>query len=135
MNARAVLRAGLWFLAFVEVFVGLVATLFPRIFYDYVPWVDLVPPFSEHLMRDYGAMNLSLALVFVAAAITMERRMARIALAAYLLFAIPHLIFHLTHLAHFTTAAATAQTTVLMIAVLLPVVLLILTRRRGDDRD
>ncbi len=86
-------------------------------------------------MRDYGAMNLSLALVFVAAAITMERRMARIALAAYLLFAIPHLIFHLTHLAHFTTAAATAQTTVLMIAVLLPVVLLILTRRRGDDRD
>ena len=77
-----VLRAGLWFLTFVEFVVGLVATLAPRAFYDYVPWVNLIPPYSEHLMRDYGAMNLSLALVFVAAATTMELRMVRIALGA-----------------------------------------------------
>jgi hypothetical protein len=125
-----VLRAGMWFLTFVEIVVGLVATLTPRAFYDYVPWVDLIPPFSEHLMRDYGAMNLSLALVFVVAAVTMERRMVRIALAAYLLFAIPHLIFHLTHLEHFTTGAAVGQTILLTVAVLLPGGLLILTSWR-----
>ena len=131
MTARViVLRAGVWFLTFVEIVVGLVATLAPRAFYDYVPWVDLIPPFSEHLMRDYGAMNLSLALVFVVAAVTMERRMVRIALAAYLLFAIPHLIFHLTHLEHFTTGAAVRQTILLTVAVLLPVGLLILTSWR-----
>jgi hypothetical protein len=128
VNARLiVLRAGVWFLTFVEIVVGLVATLAPQAFYDYVPWVDLIPPFSEHLMRDYGAMNLSLALVFVVAAVTMERRMVRIALGAYLLFAIPHLIFHLTHLEHFTTGAAIWQTILLAVAVLLPVGLLILT--------
>ncbi|OBF10422.1 hypothetical protein A5775_18185 [Mycobacterium sp. 852002-10029_SCH5224772] len=110
--------------------VGLVATLAPRVFYDYVPWVDLIPPYSEHLMRDYGAMNLSLALVFVVTAITMECRMVRIALGAYLLFAIPHLIFHLTHLEHFTMEAAVWQTIVLTVAVLLPVGLLILTAYR-----
>jgi hypothetical protein len=125
-----VLRAGVWFLTVVEIVVGLVATLAPRAFYDYVPWVDLIPPFSEHLMRDYGAMNLSLALVFVVAAITKERRMVRIALGAYLLFAIPHLIFHLTHLEHFTMAAAVWQTIVLTVAVLLPAGLLILTAWR-----
>jgi hypothetical protein len=130
-----VLRAGVWFLTFVVVVVGLVATLAPRAFYDYVPWVDLVPPFSEHLMRDYGAMNLSLALVFVVAAITMERRMVRIALGAYLLFAIPHLIFHVTHLENFTTAAAVWQTLLLTVAALLPLGLLILTRQHRDDRD
>lgn len=131
MNARlAVLRAGVWFLTFVEIVVGLVATLAPRSFYDYVPWVDLIPPFSEHLMRDYGAMNLSLALVFVVAAITMEPRMVGVALGAYLLFAIPHLIFHLTHLEHFTTAAAVWQTIVLTVAVLLPAGLLILAAWR-----
>ena len=131
MTARViVLRAGVWFLTFVEIVVGLVATLAPRAFYDYVPWVDLIPPFSEHLMRDYGAMNLSLALVFVVAAVTMERRMVRIALAAYLLFAIPHLIFHLTHLEHFTTGAAVGQTILLTVAVLLPGGLLILTSWR-----
>jgi hypothetical protein len=129
----SVLRAGVWFLTFVVVVVGLVATLAPRAFYDYVPWVNLMPPFSEHLMRDYGAMNLSLALVFVVAATTMERRMVRIALGAYLLFAIPHLIFHLTHLEHFTTAAAIWQTLLLTVAALLPVALLILTRQSDDS--
>jgi hypothetical protein len=128
-----VLRGGVWFLTFVVVVVGLVATLAPRAFYDYVPWVNLVQPFSEHLMRDYGAMNLSLALVFVVAAITMDRRVVRIALGAYLLFAIPHLIFHLTHLEHFTMAAAVGQTIALTLAVLLPVALLVLTRQRRDS--
>jgi hypothetical protein len=127
-----VLRAGLWFLTFVEVAVGLVATLAPRAFYDYVPWVDLMPPYSEHLMRDYGAMNLSLALVFVVAVATMDRRAVRVALGAYLLFAIPHLIFHVTHLEHFTKAASVGQTTTLAIA-LLPAALLILTGRRSNS--
>lgn len=131
MNARlAALRAGVWFLTFVEIGVGLVATLAPRAFYDYVPWVDLIPPFSEHLMRDYGAMNLSLALVFIVAAITMEPRMVGVALGSYLLFAIPHLIFHLTHLEHFTTGAVVWQTIVLTVAVLLPAGLLILAAWR-----
>jgi hypothetical protein len=127
------LRAGLWFLTFVEFAVGLVATLAPWAFYDLVPWVNLMPPYSEHLMRDYGAMNLSLALVFVVAATTMELRMVRIALGAYLLFAIPHLIFHVAHLEKFTTAAAVGQTTALTLALLLPVALLILTRQRRSN--
>lgn len=131
----SVLRVGVWFLTFVEVVVGLVATLAPRAFYDYVPWVNLMPPFSEHLMRDYGAMNLALALVFIVAATTMERRLVRLALVAYLLFAIPHLIFHVMHLENFTTVAAVAQTTLLTLAVLLPVALLILTRQRRNALD
>ena len=129
------LRVGVWFLTFVEVVVGLVATLAPRAFYDYVPWVNLMPPYSEHLMRDYGAMNLALALVFIVAATTMERRLVRLALVAYLLFAIPHLIFHVMHLENFTTVAAVAQTTLLTLAVLLPLALLILTRQRRNALD
>jgi hypothetical protein len=126
------LRAGMWFLTFVELAVGIVATLTPRAFYDYIPWVNLMPPYSEHLMRDYGAMNLALALVFIVAATTMELRMVRLALGAYLLFAIPHLIFHATHLEMFTTTAAVSQTTTLAIAALLPIALLILTRQRHN---
>jgi hypothetical protein len=124
------LRVGLWFLALVQVAVGLVGMLAPRTFYDYVPWVDRLPPYSEHLMRDVGSLSLSLAFILVVAALTMERRTVRVGLGAYLLFAVPHFIFHATHLENFTTAAAFGQTAILAVAVLLPVALLALTGRR-----
>jgi hypothetical protein len=129
------LRAGMWFLTIVELAVGLVATLAPRTFYDFVPWVDLAPPFSEHLMRDYGAMNLALGLVTAVSAITMNRVMVRTALAAYLLFAVPHLLFHVTHHEHYTTSQAIGETTALTIAVLLPIALLALTWRVSSPRS
>jgi len=123
------LRAGMWFTAFVELAIGVVATVTPRAFYDHMPWVTLAPPFSEHLMRDYGAMNLALGLVTAVAAVTMDRRMVRTALAAYLLFAIPHLLFHVTHHNHYTTSEAVGETTALTFAMLLPITLLALTWR------
>ncbi|HWF70873.1 MAG TPA: DUF4345 family protein [Mycobacterium sp.] len=88
---NVLLRIGIWFLAIVELAIGVVATLTPRVFYDDAPSVSLASPYSEHLMRDLGAMNLALAVVTFVAAITMERLMVRTALAAYLEFAIPHL--------------------------------------------
>ncbi|MBO0866272.1 MAG: hypothetical protein J2P16_14500 [Mycobacterium sp.] len=124
---NVLLRLGIWFLALVELAVGVVATLTPRTFYDHVPWVNLAPPYAEHLMRDYGAMNLGLGLVFVVAAITMDRLIVRTALAAYLLFAVPHLLFHITHHQHYPATAAIGETTTLVVAVLLPLALLALT--------
>jgi hypothetical protein len=131
------LRIGIWFLALAELAVGVVATLIPRVFYDDIPWVSLAPPYSEHLMRDYGAMNLALGLVSLVAAVTMEQLIVRAALAAYLVFAIPHLLFHVTHHQHYPTTVAIIETTGLVVAVLLPVGLLALTRGRavpGPDK-
>jgi hypothetical protein len=131
---NTVLRIGMWFMAVVALAVGLVATLAPRAFYDYVPWVDLAPPFSEHLMRDYGAMNLALGLVTAVAAITMDRVMVRTSLAAYLVFAVLHLLFHVTHHEHYTATQAIGETTALTIAVLLPLALLGLAWRVPSPR-
>jgi hypothetical protein len=127
-----ILPAGMWFLTLVELAVGLVATLAPHAFYDYVPWVDLAPPFAEHLIRDYGAMNLALGLVTAVSAITMNRVMVRTSLAAYLLFAVPHLLFHVTHHDHYTASQAVGETTALTIAVLIPLALLMFTWRSRD---
>ena len=95
--------------------------------------VDLAPPFAEHLMRDYGAMNLALGLV-TAVAFTMDRVMVRTSPAAYLLFAVPHLIFHVTHHEHYTASHVVGETTALTIAVLLPLALLALTWRVPSPR-
>jgi hypothetical protein len=84
-------------------------------------------------MRDVGALSLSLALILVAAAITMERRMVQVGLGAYLVFAVLHFIFHATHLENFTTAATVGQTAILAVGVLLPAGLLLLTGRRRSN--
>ncbi|BBY07296.1 hypothetical protein [Mycobacterium noviomagense] len=124
------LRAGLWALTLVQFAVGILATVTPRSFYDHVPWVDLAPPYAEHLMRDFGSMNLALAVVSLVAAITMDRLLVRTMLAAYVVFAIPHLIFHVTHHQHYGTGAAVGETTALVVAALLPLALLALTFTR-----
>lgn len=120
------LRVGIWFLALVDLGIGSVALLTPRAFYDRVPGVSLASPYSEHLMRDVGAMSLALAVVTFVAAITMQQLMVRTALAAYLVFAVPHLLFHVTHHQHYPTTTTIIETTGLVVLVLLPVALLAL---------
>jgi hypothetical protein len=62
------LRPGLVLLAAVEWVLGVWAAFFPRSFYEDVPTIDIAPPFSEHLMRDFGGASLGLAIVLTAAA-------------------------------------------------------------------
>ena len=104
------LRVGLAFLALIELVLGLWTAFFPERFYNDVPTVDLTPPFSEHLFRDFGGATLGLAIVLGAAAIFLEFRLVVVALVAYLAFAVPHFVFHLEHLDHATTNEAVLLT-------------------------
>lgn len=135
MTKHSWVRTGLVFLAVVQGLVGAVQLLAPRMFYD-IPWVSLVPPYSEHLMRDVGALTLAYVLVLVVAAVTMDRLATRTALAANLVFAVPHFFFHLTHLDGFTPFAAVTQTVVLVLFVVLPAILLLVavSDARGTAR-
>ena len=78
--------------------IGIWAQFWPESFYYDFPTVDLTPPFSEHLMRDFGGASIGLAVVVTAAAIWMESRLTAVALVAYLAYSVPHLVFHLSHL-------------------------------------
>jgi hypothetical protein len=124
------LRPGLALLAAVEIVLGLWTLLFPASFYSDVPTVDLTPPFSEHLFRDFGGATLGLAVVLIAAAVWTERRLVVVALLAYLAFSAPHLVFHLGHLDGAGASAATALVVVLAGSVVLPLGLLVVALRR-----
>jgi hypothetical protein len=128
------LRAGLLLYCGVTVLIGVWAAGWPRAFYDDFPWpghawVGLLPAYNEHLVRDFGGMNLAMAVVFGVAAVTCDRRLAATALVAYLVFAAPHLAFHLHHLGPFGTVDAVAQAVTLALAAVLPLPLLALARR------
>ena len=128
---RTALRAGLAVLAAVEILLGGWTLLFPASFYAEVPTVDLTPPFSEHLFRDFGGATLGLAIVLGAAAVTLEKLLVRVALCAYLAFSVPHLVFHLGHLSGASGVEAFLLVTLLVASVVLPALLLWLSGRAG----
>lgn len=121
------MRAGLALLAAVQAVVGGWILLAPRSFFAN-PWVHLHLAYNEHLLLDYGAMNLAMAVLLVFAL----RRPALVvpALWVYLVHATLHFVIHVRFAGHLPAG----QSAVLLIAlgalVVVPVVLLFLARRR-----
>ena len=114
MTSRRVLRGGLAILAAAQAWVGVCALVAPRSFFDDFPafgrtWVALLPPYNDHLVRDVGAFSLALTFMLVSAMLTMDRMLVRVSLLALAVFALPHTIYHLTHLAGFPAVDAVAH--------------------------
>jgi hypothetical protein len=69
-------RAALAVLLLAALTIGLTATIIPRTFYDYFPfvaqWVELLPPFNEHLVTDVGSLYLGFAVLFACPAWTCD---------------------------------------------------------------
>jgi hypothetical protein len=103
-SARAWLRAGLALLALTEAVEGVWQYFAPRSFYIGVPTVAAAPPFNAHLMSDIGGLNLAMAVLLAAAAWLAEGSLIRVALAAYLVYSVSHLLFHATHPGGLTAA-------------------------------
>ena len=113
MRAPTAARAALAILFVSALTIGLTATVAPRVFYDDFPflshWVDLLPPYNDHLVTDVGGLYLGFAVLFAWAARTLDRPLVRPLCAAWLLTATLHLAFHATHLDGFSPADATAE--------------------------
>jgi hypothetical protein len=130
MTARAWLRTGLIILALYHLVLGVWTLFLPRSFYGTFPapghpWVALLPPYNEHLLRDFGELNLAMVVVLGSAAAITERRLTFTALAAAIIVEVPHMIFHTTHLQNFPPADAITQTILLTVIMAIPIALLI----------
>jgi len=109
--------------------VGLWATIAPKSFYEDFPglgrvWVAVDGPYNEHLVRDVGSLNLALAFVAVLALITGSTLLARGAGGAMLIYGVPHLLYHATHLDPYESDDKVALIFSLSIAVLAAVLAL-----------
>ncbi len=102
------MRAGLLLLALPSAVIAGWGLIAPRGFYDTFPgagrhWVSALPPYNEHLLRDFSAASLAMVVFLVGAAIILERRLIQVALVAFLAYSIPHLAYHLTTTEHYST--------------------------------
>jgi hypothetical protein len=92
-------------------------------------------PYDEHLVRDYGALNLALGILLVATAIFLGRRLTQVALVAWLGYAVPHFVFHTTQVGYFSSFDNLAQLGSLGLQVLLPLILLFFLPQRDVKED
>jgi hypothetical protein len=129
-------RFGLANLGAVQGLIALWALFAPRSFYGDFPvsgadWVSALPPFNEHLVRDYGASFLALSVLALAAAWIAERRLVLVALVVWIVSAVPHLVFHLAHSDDPAGFSGVASLATLAFNAVLPLVLLYLVRKEN----
>ena len=107
---------------------GLYALFAPRAFYDDFPfgrgWVAALPAYNEHLVRDVGGLFLATGVLLVIAGVILERRLVAISLVTWLLFAVPHTVYHLFNLDGLDTGDAIGNVVTLASTVLIPIWLL-----------
>lgn len=133
---RLAVRLGLALLGAGQGATALFALLAPRSFYTDFPvpgahWVSAAGAYDEHLIRDYGAAFLALSVLALAAAWIAERRLVQVALAVWIVAALPHLIFHVAHAGEPGGASGAASLATLALNALLPLLLLILAPKEN----
>jgi hypothetical protein len=128
---RGLIRFALIYLAVTIGFVAAWILIAPRGFYNTFPgggthWVSALPPYNEHLERDFGATGLGLAVLAGLAAWWMDRRVVQAAAISLAVAGLPHFIYHLTTTGHYSTGDNVASLTGLVLDVLLPLAILYL---------
>jgi hypothetical protein len=127
-------RLGLLVLALTSLELGVWATLAPHSFFNSFPgggrhWVAADGPFNEHLVRDFGGLNLALALLLIVALVVGSRLLVTTAAGAYLLFAVPHFLYHLFNLQVFDTGDKVANVFSLALSVVIPIAVIASAQR------
>ena len=130
-------RLMLWILALSALGVGAQAAFTPRSFYTDFPfgrgWVAMDGRYNQHLIRDVGELNLALLVLTIAALFFGTRVLARVTAVSWLVYSVPHLVYHARHL---SMPMDGWEKVVLLGSLSVPVLaalLILCTKMRGPD--
>jgi hypothetical protein len=138
-EGRAIVtRVGLVILAFQGLVSGIWATLAPRSFFDDFPgfgltWISPDGPFNEHLLRDYGALNLALGVVALCAAIWLTRGLVIASAVSWIVYSVPHIAYHAFNGDPYDTSDHVAIVGSLLFAPVVAIVVLWSSLRSGES--
>ncbi len=136
---RGLIRIALIFLVVATGWLAVWILAAPKGFYDTFPgggthWVSALPPYNEHLERDFGAAELGFTVLAALSAYWMEKRLVQAAAISLFVAGLPHLIYHLTTTSHYSTGDNIASLFGLALDVLLPLAILYLASDRAQGR-
>ena len=133
MSAEQAIRVCFAFLCVSALSTGLPAAFDPVFFFEDFPlgagWVELLPPYNEHLVTDVGGFYLGSAILFGWAAWRPQAELVRAVASAWILVGGLHLLFHVFNLENYSAADGAAQIASLT-AVALPAVVALLASTR-----
>lgn len=123
-------RLLLWVTAAIGAYVGLWASFWPTSFYDSFPglgriWIAVDGPFNEHLIRDVGGLYLGLAVASAAATFSRSPDAGRVIGVAWVVFGLPHLIYHASQFGQLSLVDAVGNAITLGGSLILGLVLLL----------
>jgi hypothetical protein len=136
---RGLIRLALIYLVVAIGWVAVWILVSPKGFFDSFPgggthWVSVLPPYNEHLERDFGAAGLGLAVLAGLSAYWMEKRLVQAAAITLVVAGLPHLIYHATTTSHLSTADNVGSLFGLALDVLVPLAVLYLASDRAQAR-
>ena len=123
-------------LALTAAYTGSWATLAPQAWFDAFPgfghhWLPILGPYDEHLARDTGGLFLALCALSIGAAFrAADGFLVRLAGVCWLVFSIPHTIYHFRHLDMYDTTDAVLNVVGLAAILVLAAVLLLPARAK-----
>jgi hypothetical protein len=101
-RARLQVRLGLGMLAFEAGLIGVHALFLPGYFYrEFLfgrGWVQMLPPYNEHITRDLGALYLGFFALLAFAAVSLSKDLVLGATGSFMVATLPHMVFHALHL-------------------------------------
>jgi AhpD family alkylhydroperoxidase len=132
------IRVALLVLAIPQLGIGVWAVASPSGWFETFPgagnnWLPLYGPYSEHLAVDVGTAFLAIGVMLTLAAVWMDRRLVIAAAIAYLVYQVPHTIFHLGADDVLSSGDQLANGIGLVLAVLLPPGIILGAIRTGSQ--
>jgi len=131
VNNSNLIKGCLAVLALAALTVGLPAAFAPATFYADYPfftsWVNLLPPYNEHLITDVGGLYIGFGFLFCWSLVKPSRQLILPLCIAWLITQVLHLAFHISHLEGFTTTESVGQTLgflILILATMIPISIL-----------
>jgi hypothetical protein len=134
------IQVGLVILALPDLITGAWAVLDPSGWFRHYPgggqhWVAVDGPYNHHLAIDAGVGFLAVGVALALAVVWREPRVRLLALVAFLVHDVPHLLYHLANPAHALSAGSrfAGDAGLVGAAVLGVILLLVVSRSLGSD--
>lgn len=111
----------------------------PQNFYDKFPggsyhWIDINGPYNEHFLRDFGALNAALVVVIVFALWKPTVSLLQATGLAIAVYALPHAIYHLSHLDVYKSSEKFVATAPLVLQIFMGLAIFWLGSTRSTDQ-